>query len=91
MAPATTRRRGLCCVRLQRDASHSPRVARSAAPKDVVIPRHGVSPSASPMTGSSGVSGTPRLFDAITDVSEYWIVRWSLSSAGAMRRPGGGR
>jgi hypothetical protein len=29
-------------------------------------------------------------FDSITDVSEYWITRRSLSSGGAMRRPGGG-
>jgi hypothetical protein len=28
---------------------------------------------------------------SITDVSEYWIARWSLSSGGALRRPGGGR
>src|SRR5439155_13470004 len=34
-----------------------------------VIPRHRVSPSASPMTGSSGVSSTPRLLDSITGVS----------------------
>jgi hypothetical protein len=44
-----------------------------------------------PMTGSSGISSTPQLFDSITDASEYWIARWSLSSGGAMRRPGGGR
>jgi hypothetical protein len=31
-------------------------------------PRHRVSPSASPMTGSSGVSSTPRLLGSITDV-----------------------
>jgi hypothetical protein len=23
--------------------------------------------------------------------AEYWIIRWSLSSGGASRRPGGGR
>src|SRR6059058_5901293 len=34
-----------------------------------VIPRHRVSPSASPMTGSSGVSSTPRPLDSITGVS----------------------
>jgi hypothetical protein len=33
----------------------------------------------------------PQLSGAITDASEYWIARWSLSSGGAMRRPGGGR
>jgi hypothetical protein len=35
------------------------------------------------MTGSSGVSSTPRLLGSIIDVSEYWIARWSLSSGGA--------
>src|SRR5258705_12046100 len=34
-----------------------------------LIPRHRVSPSASPMTGSSGVSSTPRLFDFIIGFS----------------------
>jgi hypothetical protein len=24
-------------------------------------------------------------------VTPYWIVRWSLASGGALRRPGGGR
>ena len=33
---------------------------RFALPPTAVIPRHRVSPSASPMTGSSGVSSTPR-------------------------------
>src|SRR3981189_4010945 len=42
----------------------------SAAPQEVVIPRHRVSPSARPMTGSSGVSSTPRLFDSRTGVGE---------------------
>jgi len=28
------------------------------------------------MTGSSGVSSTPRLIDSIIDVSEYWIARF---------------
>jgi hypothetical protein len=27
---------------------------------------------------------------AISDASVYWIARWSLSSGGALRRPGGG-
>jgi hypothetical protein len=30
-------------------------------------------------------------FAIIAGVLEYWIVRWSLSSGGALRRPGGGR
>src|SRR5450759_2503409 len=47
-----------------------------AAPQRVVILRHRVSPSASPMTGSSGVSSTPRLLDSITGASEYWIARF---------------
>ena len=37
--------------------------------------RHRVSPSASPMTGSRGVSSTLRSIDSITHVSEYWIAR----------------
>src|SRR5260370_5309799 len=36
-------------------------------------------------------TSTLRLLDSIIDVSEYWIARWSLSSGGATRRPGGGR
>src|SRR5882672_1847049 len=43
---------------------------------ETVILRHRVSPSVSPMTGSSGVSSTPQLFDSITDASEYWIARF---------------
>jgi hypothetical protein len=39
------------------------------------------------MTGSSGVSGTPQLFGSITDASEYWIARWSLSSGAHSRDP----
>jgi hypothetical protein len=39
------------------------------APQGAVIPRHRVSPSASPMTGSSGVSSTLRLLDSITNGS----------------------
>src|ERR1700722_7017869 len=31
--------------------------------------------NARPMTGSGGVSSTPRVFDSIIGVSEYWIVR----------------
>src|SRR5713226_168277 len=44
------------------------KLLRSSA-QTVVIPRHRVSPSASPMTGSSGVSSTLRLLDSITPVS----------------------
>jgi hypothetical protein len=29
------------------------------------------------MTGSCGVSSTPRLHDSITDASEYWVARSS--------------
>jgi quercetin dioxygenase-like cupin family protein len=43
--------------------------ARIAAPQQLVIPRHRVSPSASQMTGSSGVSGTPQPLDSITAAS----------------------
>jgi len=32
--------------------------------------------SASPMTGSSGVSSTPQLLDSITTGPEYWIIRF---------------
>jgi len=42
----------------------------------VVMPRHRVSPSASPMTGSSGASSTPQLLDSITSALEYWITRF---------------
>src|ERR1700732_2154095 len=52
-----------------------------------VIPPHRVSPSASPMTGSSGVSSTPQLRDTITGASEYWIARLSLSSGGHSADP----
>jgi hypothetical protein len=38
----------------------------------------------------SGVSSTPRLLDSIASALEYWIIRWILSSGGALRRPGGG-
>src|SRR6266550_1991226 len=40
-----------------------------AAPRRTVIPRHRVSLSASPMTGSSGVFSTLRLLDSIAAVS----------------------
>src|SRR5438874_10754392 len=43
-------------------------VASLLAPT-AVIPRHRVSPSASPMTGFSGVSSTLRLLDSIAAVS----------------------
>jgi hypothetical protein len=42
------------------------------------------------MTGSCGVSGTPQPLDTFISIPEYWIIRWSLSSGGALRRPGGG-
>jgi hypothetical protein len=57
------------------------------APPRTVILRHRVSPPASPMTGSSGVSSTLQLFDSITDASEYWIARRSLSSGGHSADP----
>jgi len=47
----------------------------AASPAETVILRHRVSPSASPMTGCSGVSSTLRLLDSITGASEYWIAR----------------
>src|SRR6267378_7242584 len=37
-----------------------------------------------------GGSNTPRPINSIIGASEYWIARRSLSSGGAMRRPGGG-
>jgi len=43
-------------------------VASLLAPT-AVIPRHRVSPSASPMTGSSAVSSTLRLLDSIAAIS----------------------
>ena len=39
------------------------------------------------MTGSSGVSSALRLLDSITDASEYWIARRSLSSGGHSADP----
>ena len=35
----------------------------------------------------SGVSSTPQLFDSITNTSEYWIARRSLSSGGHSADP----
>jgi hypothetical protein len=43
----------------------------------VVIPRHPVRPLAGRMTGSGGVSSTPRLLGSIAGSSEYWIARSS--------------
>jgi hypothetical protein len=42
---------------------------RAQPPSAAVVPRHRVSPSASPMTGSSGVSSTPRPFGSIIAAS----------------------
>jgi hypothetical protein len=50
-------------------ASLAMTVKAQQAIEKTVIPRHRVSPSASPMTGSSGVSSTPRLLDSITNGS----------------------
>jgi hypothetical protein len=72
------RRFRLSLVELRRD---KPLLAK------IVILRHRVSPSASPMTGSSGVSSTLRLLDSIIDASEYWIARRSLSSGGHSADP----
>jgi hypothetical protein len=44
--------------------------------QQAVILRHRVSPPASPMTGSSGVSSTPQLFGSVMNASEYWIARF---------------
>src|SRR5258708_25962472 len=43
--------------------------------------------TASPMTGSSGVSSTPRPFDSITGASEYWVARSSraMTAEGVVR------
>jgi hypothetical protein len=38
----------------------------------------------------SGVSSTPQPLDSIIHTLEYWIIRWSLSSGGVLRRPGDG-
>jgi hypothetical protein len=53
-------------------------IAESAPPR-AVIPRE------------CGVSSKPRPFGSITEASEYWIARWSLSSGSPKARPGGGR
>ena len=47
----------------------------SAALSTTVIPRHRVSPSASPMTGSGGESSTPRPLRIPLTSLEYWIAR----------------
>jgi flagellar L-ring protein FlgH len=41
------------------------------------MPRHRVSPSASPMTGSGGASSIPNCQWSLSDFSEYWIARSS--------------
>jgi hypothetical protein len=56
--PSGRQLRGLLRVIRERDA-----------PDAVVVPRHPVSSSASPMTGSSGVSSTPRLIGSMTTAS----------------------
>src|SRR5438105_6681458 len=56
-----------------------------AGPPKLRQERRGTDATASPMTGSSGVSSRPRPFDSITGTSEYWVAR----SSGA-RRPGMG-
>src|ERR1700683_81672 len=52
------------------------RFSNSRTSGESVILRPRVSPPASPMTGSSGVSSTPRLFDSNISVSAYWIPRF---------------
>src|SRR5712691_4236140 len=74
-------------VRIQRLPPAPVIASRRLAPPETVILRHRVSPSASPMTGSSGVSSTPQLLDSITGASEYWIARRSLSSGGHSADP----
>jgi hypothetical protein len=51
-------------------------VAEFVDTQTVVILRHRVSPSASPMTGSSGVSSTLRLHGFAATALEYWIARF---------------
>jgi len=64
------------------------RAASGPSSPKAVIPRHRVSPSASPMTGSCGGSSTPRLLGFIADVSDYWIVRSSRTmTAGGVDAP----
>jgi hypothetical protein len=47
----------------------------------------GAAPHKAVMPRACGASSTLRPFDSITDASEYWIARRSLSSGGASRRP----
>src|SRR6266478_6873570 len=49
--------------------------------------RRGTDATASPMTGSSGESSTPRPFDSITGASEYWVARSSraMTAEGVVR------
>jgi flagellar L-ring protein precursor FlgH len=46
-------------------------------PPPSVMPRHRVSPSASPMTGSGGASSNSNCQWSLSDFSEYWIARSS--------------
>jgi hypothetical protein len=50
-----------------------------------------VAQHAAVMLRESGASSTPGLSVSSLTSLEYWIARWSLSSGGAKRRPGGGR
>jgi len=63
----------------------------------MVMPRQRVSPSASPMTGSSGASSTPRRHGSISAALEYWFARSGramtprmLCQPAAPRLPDGG-
>jgi hypothetical protein len=51
-------------------------MAHGDVPPKSVIPRHRVSPSASPMTGSAGVSSTLQLLAQPLLSLEYWIARF---------------
>jgi hypothetical protein len=55
-------------VRLNNSGKNAPRDCGLTSPS-AVMPRHRVSPAASPMTGSGGASSTPRPLGSITTVS----------------------
>jgi hypothetical protein len=51
-------------------------MAHGDAAEETVMPRHPVSPSASPMTGASGVSSPLQLLVQTMLSLEYWIARY---------------
>jgi hypothetical protein len=82
---AQLRIRGLALTR--HPGMTEPELSVASLLTKTVILRHRVSPSTSPMTGSSGVSCTSQLFGSIAYALGYWIARRSLSSGGHSADP----